>query len=82
MTHDFYVISDPKGMQWRHPEAFHDAFARLHRCFETDVRAYEEGKPFDCYGSRYANVADGRMGIAFIDAAVKSSQAGGAWVDI
>jgi predicted dehydrogenase len=65
-----------------HPEAFHDAFARLHRCFEQDVRAYQEGKPFQCDGSKYANVQDGRYGIAFIVAAVQSSQAGGAWVDM
>lgn len=63
-----------------HPEAFHDAFARLHRCFEQDVRAYLDGKPFRCDGTKYANVEDGRMGIAFVQAAVKSSQQGGAWV--
>ena len=65
-----------------HPEAFHDAFARLHRCFEADVRAYQEKRPFACDGSRYANVEDGRIGIAFIEAAVKSSNAGGSWVDV
>ncbi|MFV1965845.1 MAG: Gfo/Idh/MocA family protein [Pirellulaceae bacterium] len=65
-----------------HPEAFHDAFARLHRCFEEDVRAYLDGKPFDCDGSKYANIADGRMGIAFVDAAVKSSNEGGGWRDV
>jgi len=65
-----------------HPEAFHDAFARLHRCFEQDVRAFEEGKRFQCDGTKYANVDDGRTGIAFIVAAVNSSQAGGAWVDM
>jgi len=65
-----------------HPEAFHDAFARLHRCFEQDVRAYLEGKPFRCDGSKYANVEDGRMGIAFIEAAVRSSQKGSAWVEM
>ena len=65
-----------------HPEAFHDAFARLHRCFEADVRAYEDGQPFDCDGSKYANVDDGRMGIAFIGAAVQSSNDGGTWVDM
>jgi predicted dehydrogenase len=65
-----------------HPEAFHDAFARLHRCFEADVRAYADGKPFSCDGSKYANVEDGRMGIAYVDAAVASSSAGGAWKDI
>ena len=65
-----------------HPEAFHDAFARLHRCFEQDVRAYLDGKPFDCDGSKYANVEDGRIGIAFVDAAVKSHQNGGGWVKL
>ena len=65
-----------------HPEAFHDAFARLHRCFEADVRAYQAGEPFECDGAKYANVADGRMGIAFIDAAVKSQVEGGAWVKV
>ncbi len=65
-----------------HPEAFHDAFARLHRCFEADVRAYEEGKPWQADGSKYANVEDGRIGIAFCGAAVESSQKGGVWVEM
>lgn len=64
-----------------HPEAFHDAFARLHRCFEQDVRAYQEERPFRCDGAKYANIEDGRMGIAFIAAAVKSQQAGGTWIE-
>jgi len=62
-----------------HPEAFHDAFARLHRCFEADVRAWQAGQPFNCDGSKYANVEDGWMGIAFIEASVKSSAKKGAW---
>jgi len=65
-----------------HPEGFHDAFARLHRCFEQDVRAYHDAKPFHCDGNKYANVEDGRMGIAFIAAAIKSSQADGTWTDV
>ena len=63
-----------------HPEAFHDAFARLHRCFEADVRKYKAGQPFSCDGAKYATVADGRAGIALIEAALKSSKADGAWV--
>ncbi|MFH1738169.1 MAG: Gfo/Idh/MocA family oxidoreductase [bacterium] len=63
-----------------HPEAFHDAFARLHRCFEQDVRAYNAGKSWNDDGSKYANVEDGRIGIAFIDAAIASSKKKGAWV--
>jgi len=62
-----------------HPEAFHDAFARLHRCFEEDVRKYKAGKPFSCDGSKYANVQDGQMGIAFIDACLKSKAKKGGW---
>ncbi len=65
-----------------HPEAFHDAFARLHRCFEQDVRAYQAGESFDCDGSKYANVDDGRIGIAFITAAVQSQKRDGAWVEV
>ena len=62
-----------------HPEAFHDAFARLHRCFEVDVRKYNAGEPFTCDGSKYANVHDGHTGIAFIDACIKSSKKKGSW---
>ncbi len=65
-----------------HPEAFHDAFARLHRSFEADVRAYLDKKPFKDDGSKYANVEDGRMGIHFISKAVESSTKGGAWVEM
>ena len=62
-----------------HPEAFHDAFARLHRNFEADVRKWKKGKKFNSDGSQYANVEDGREGIAFIESCVKSSKKNGAW---
>lgn len=63
-----------------HPEAFHDAFARLHRCFEEDVRKYQAKKKFSNDGSKYANVEDGRIGIAFINACLKSNEKKGGWV--
>jgi predicted dehydrogenase len=62
-----------------HPEGFHDAFARLHRYFERDVRAWKAGRPFTSDGSKYASVEDGWTGIAFIEACVKSSKKKGAW---
>lgn len=65
-----------------HPEAFHDAFARLHRCFEADVRAYQAGNYKGSNGSKYATVEDGRYGIAFIEKAVESSNNGNKWVDM
>ena len=62
-----------------HPEAFHDAYARLHRCFEADVRKWAAGESFENDGTKYANAMDGWKGIAFIETAVKSSQKKGAW---
>jgi len=59
-----------------HLEAFHDAYRRLHKSFEEDVRLYNDGRAFACDGSRYANVHDGVMHMRFIEAAVKSSKAG------
>jgi predicted dehydrogenase len=58
-----------------HAEGFHDAFARLHRFFEEDVRAYNDGKPFSCDGSRYATVHDGVKHMQFVEVAVKSAKA-------
>lgn len=65
-----------------HVEAFHDAYARLHREFEKDVRKFNAGEAWACDGSKYANVHDGRMGLAFIDAAVASSKNNNAWTDV
>jgi len=65
-----------------HPEAFHDAFARLHRCFEADVRAYQAGTYTEADGSKYATVADGHMGILFVEKSVESASRSGAWVDM
>jgi predicted dehydrogenase len=62
-----------------HPEAFHDAFGRLHRCFEADVRKWKAGKKFQCDGSKYATVEDGWTGIAFIETCLKSHAKKGAW---
>ncbi|MCX8158003.1 MAG: Gfo/Idh/MocA family oxidoreductase [Verrucomicrobiae bacterium] len=63
-----------------HPEAFHDAFARLHRCFEADIRKWKATGKVTIDGSKYANIEDGWMGLAFIETAVKSASKKGAWV--
>ncbi len=57
-----------------HGEAFHDAFARLHREFEKDVRKYNAGEPFECDGSKYANIDDGVKHMKFVEAAVESAK--------
>jgi len=62
-----------------HPEAFHDAFARLHRCFEADIRKWKATGKVTIDGSKYANIEDGWMGIAFIETCVKSAAKNGVW---
>jgi len=65
-----------------HGEAFHDAFARLHREFEKDVRKYNAGEPFECDGSKYANIGDGVKHMKFVEGAVQSANNGSQVVDI
>lgn len=65
-----------------HGEAFHDALARLHRDFEVDVRAYKAGQALTGGGHKYADVEDGRIGMAFLAAAVESSAHDGAWIEL
>lgn len=62
-----------------HPEAFHDAFARLHRFFEADIRKWKAGEKFACDGRNYASIEDGWMGMAFLATCLKSSGKKGAW---
>lgn len=72
------LLAEPT-LPFGHPEGFHDAFARLHRFFEADVRKWKAGRKFACDGTNYANVEDGWMGMAFLDAAVRSAKRRGAW---
>ena len=65
-----------------HGEAFHDAFARLHRSFEADVRAYQAGTYKKADGSKYATVEDGWYGIHFISKVVESHNNGNIWVEV
>ena len=76
-----WLVQEPT-LPFGHVEAFHDAYARLHRSFEADVRRYNAGRKFKCDGSKYANVHDGVMHMKFIDAAVKSARAGGRATDL
>jgi predicted dehydrogenase len=59
-----------------HPEGFHEALANLHRTIQLQLSGGEP-KPF-----YHPDVVDGAAGMAFIEAAVKSSLDNGAWVDV
>ena len=62
-----------------HGEAFHDAFARLHRCFEADIRTWQKTGKFKADGSQYATIEDGWIGMAFLESCLKSSKKKAAW---
>lgn len=75
-------LADERTLPWGHTEGFHDAFARLHRSFEVDVRAYKTGHYTETNGSKYATVEDGLAGINFIEKAVESNQSNNTWVKL
>ncbi len=63
-----------------HPEGFHEALANLHRTLEWTIRGRRGEsvpKPFE-----HPGIADGVAGMAFIEAAVASSQRDGEWVEV
>lgn len=62
-----------------HNEGLHDALARLHREFEQDVRTWQSQGKVTC-NKQYAGIEDGWLGMAFLDAALQSSQQEGAFV--
>ncbi len=63
-----------------HPEGFHEALANLHRTLEWQIRGNRGEscpKPFE-----HPGIVDGVAGMAFIEACVKSSDQGGASVEV
>jgi predicted dehydrogenase len=63
-----------------HPEGFHDALANLHRTLEWQIRS---GRGESCPTPfEHPGIDDGVAGMAFIEAAVESSQQDGAWVAV
>ncbi|MDB5350813.1 MAG: putative dehydrogenase [Planctomycetota bacterium] len=63
-----------------HPEGFHEALANLHRTLEWQIRTARGETcptPFP-----HPGIDDGVAGMAFIEAAVKSSAQSGAWVEV
>lgn len=63
-----------------HPEGFLEAFANIYRDVAVAIRAQRAGTSTS--GGLYPTGADGRAGVAFVEAAVRSSSAGGVWVDV
>jgi predicted dehydrogenase len=62
-----------------HPEGFHEAFANIYSDAAEVIAARRGGKPPDPLALQFPNEVDGALGVKFVEAAVASSAAGGAW---
>ncbi|WP_295956261.1 Gfo/Idh/MocA family oxidoreductase [Rhodoferax sp.] len=65
-----------------HPEGYFEAFAQLYRDFSLAWQARVAGLPFDTAHHPMPTVRDGRQGMAFIDAVLRSHQGGSSWVTL
>lgn len=64
-----------------HPEGFPEAFANIYSDAAEAVAARRSGRSPDPLALWFPNERDGAIGVKFVDAAVASSQANGAWTD-
>jgi predicted dehydrogenase len=64
-----------------HPEGYIEGFASIYSEIAAAIRAVRDGEPVDA-NVKYPTGADGEMGVAFIDAAIRSNAAGSAWVEL
>lgn len=63
-----------------HPEGFHEALANLHKTIQLQIRRRNGETTADPFP--HPDVVDGAAGMAFIEAAVASSNDQGAWTDV
>jgi predicted dehydrogenase len=63
-----------------HPEGFHEALGNLHRTLEWTIRGRRGEKVPTPY--EHPGILDGVAGMAFVEAAVASSNQDGAWVEL
>ncbi len=61
-----------------HPEGYLEAFATIYAEIARDIAARRDAKPIPA-GILYPGLADGLRGMAFIEAAIRSSEASGCW---
>ena len=65
-----------------HPEGYLEAFAQLYRDMADQVQAWRSGQPAPAAAALLPDVAAGAAGLRFVDAALRSSRANGAWVGL
>ncbi len=65
-----------------HPEGLTAAFANIYASFLAALLKTENGEPLTDAERDYPGVEEGLGGVRFIEAAVKSDAAGGAWTEV
>jgi predicted dehydrogenase len=79
-------ISEPGKLNTRtpsgHPEGYLEAFANIYVAFARAVRDHKPGKKINTEKYDFPNVVDGVRGMAFIEAAYKSSKQKQKWTKI
>jgi len=63
-----------------HPEGFPDGFANIYSDAAEAIAARRSRKQADPLALHFPNSLDGLLGVRFVDAVIKSSNANGAWV--
>jgi predicted dehydrogenase len=64
-----------------HPEGYLEGFANIYAEAAAAIRARRAGRPIP-EDVVFPTIEDGLAGMGFVDGCVRSSQAGGAWVDL
>jgi len=64
-----------------HPEGFHEGFANVYADAAEAIAARRSGMETDPLALHFPNARDGVLGVRFVDAAMESSAANGAWTD-
>lgn len=62
-----------------HPEGFHEAFANIYSDAAEAIAGRRSGNQPDPMALHFPNEIDGALGVKFVEAAMSSSAAGGAW---
>jgi predicted dehydrogenase len=62
-----------------HPEGFHEGFANVYSDAAEAIAARRAGVPVDPLANQFPQAVDGVLGVAFVDAAIASSNNDGAW---
>jgi predicted dehydrogenase len=65
-----------------HPEGFHEGFANLYSDAAEAIAARRAGVEADPLALHFPTADDGYRGVAFVEATIASSAAGGAWTSI